>query len=139
MFQEPETRVLPIAVVATITFILLGVLLASQFPVVLESEAWSLVASLLVTGSVTTATLLLAGRHALLPLFALLIAVHTMLPVSRLVAIILAVIITAAHITLSVVDRVSSDFKSYYIQVKQRKLLKKLLNWISRIFYFKKF
>lgn len=111
-------EIYPIAVLAVITITLLGVLMASQFPIILSSETWSLVASLLVTGSVATATLLLAGRNALLPLFALLIAIHTMLPISRLVAIILATIVTVAHLAMSITYRLNSDFHSYYMQVQ---------------------
>lgn len=91
--------------------------MASQFPVIMESEAWALVSSLLITGAVTIAMLLLAGRHAPLPLFALLIAIHTMLPLSRLVAMILAGIVTIAHMATSISYRIDSGIHSYFLQV----------------------
>ncbi|KAJ8958176.1 hypothetical protein NQ318_006116 [Aromia moschata] len=74
---------------------------------------------LVVTAVVTSATLLLAGRHAPLPLFALLIAVHTMLPLSRAVASVLAVIVIVVHLGKSLSDRVSRMVHGYSVQYMQ--------------------
>lgn len=93
------------------------VLVASQFPVVLESEAWALASSLSVTVVVAAATLLLVGNYAPLPLFALLLALHTMLPLSRSVAMVLAAIITVAYFIMSVAKRYEAGVYSQYIQV----------------------
>lgn len=99
------------------TFSILAVLIASQFPVVLESEAWALASSLLVTIIVAAGTLLLAGRHAPLPLFALLLVLHTMLPLSRSVAIALGTVVTAAHIATSIAYRINGGLHAYSSQV----------------------
>lgn len=84
----------------------------------LESQIWSVVAALVVTGVVTTASLLLAGKYAPLPLFALLIALHTMLPVSKVIAIALAAIVTVAHIATSVVYKINFENSSSLLQVR---------------------
>ncbi|XP_017783531.1 PREDICTED: adenylate cyclase type 2 isoform X3 [Nicrophorus vespilloides] len=116
-FQDVQDRMFPIIMISVMTVTLVMVLLASQFPIVMESEAWALIASILVTGIVATSTLLLAGRHAPLPLFALLLALHTMLPVSRLVAIAMAFLVTVAHLTTSIAYRYTSDVHSFYMQL----------------------
>lgn len=63
-----------------------------------------------------------AGRHAPLPLFALLLAIHTMLPLSRLVVCVLAAIVTAAHVATSIAHRLDDD--SDFIQVNILKKVK---------------
>ncbi|XP_018574325.1 adenylate cyclase type 2 isoform X2 [Anoplophora glabripennis] len=115
--QDLNKSILPVVVLSILAFTLVFVLLASQFPVVLESEAWALLSSLVVTVTVSTAMLLLAGRHAPLPLFALLIAIHTMLPLSRSVALALAVIVTVAHLSVSVAYRINAGPHAYYLQL----------------------
>ncbi|XP_068892631.1 adenylate cyclase type 2-like isoform X5 [Tenebrio molitor] len=102
---------------SVLTFALFSILLASQFPFILESEAWVLVSSLLITGIVTTSMLLLGQRHAPLPLFALLLAIHTMLPLSRAVALALAAIVTVAYMALSIADRINDDKYPHYLQL----------------------
>lgn len=117
LLQDFNGNVTLITTMSMLTFILIVVLVASQFPIVLESEAWALLSSLLITATVTTATLLLAGRHAPLPLFALLIAIHTMLPLSRAVATALATIVTVAHLSTSIAYRIQAEEEANYIQV----------------------
>lgn len=107
---------------ALLTAVIFIVLVASQFPVVLESEAWALASSLLVTVVVAAATLLLLGNYAPLPLFALLLALHTMLPLSRSVAMVLAAIVTVAYFATSVAKRYEAGLYAQYIQVG-------ILNW----------
>ncbi|KAJ8924909.1 hypothetical protein NQ315_001066, partial [Exocentrus adspersus] len=114
--QDLNRNILPVAVLSILSLTLVFVLLASQFPAVLESEAWALVSSLTVTTAATTAMLLLAGQHAPLPLFALLIAVHTMLPLSRTLATALAAVVTVAHLATSVAHRIQAK-DSFYLQL----------------------
>ncbi|XP_030760743.1 adenylate cyclase type 2-like [Sitophilus oryzae] len=114
--QDLHKSILPIAVMSVVTFTLIAILMASQFPVVLESEAWALMSSLTITTAAATAMLLLAGRHAPLPLFALLIALHTMLPLSRSVALALAIVVTVAHLATSIAYRLHED-ESNFIQL----------------------
>lgn len=116
MLQEVEEKLYPLATLFTVSIILLIVLGTSQFPAFAENEAATLASSLLVCGSLAAATLLLAGRHAPLPLFALLLALHTMMPVSRPVSMGLAAVITAAHLALSIAHKFN-DEKMLYTQV----------------------
>lgn len=120
MFQEVEERLYPLVTLFTVAVILMIILGISQFPVFAESEAAALASSLLVSGSLAAATLLLAGRNAPLPLFALLLALHTMMPVSRPVSLVLASVITATYLALSFARRFGED-KILYTQVSQRK------------------
>lgn len=117
LFQDIQNDLLPIMAIAIVTFIMLAALVASQFPVIMESEAWSLGASFLVTIVVASVTLLLAGRHAPLPLFTLILAIHTMLPISRAVALAFAGVVTLAHLATSIVYKYTSSEHSYFAQV----------------------
>ncbi|CAH1959862.1 unnamed protein product [Acanthoscelides obtectus] len=73
--------------------------------------------SLLATATVTVATILLAGRHAPLPLFALLVAAHTMLPLSKVVAGALAAIVTVACMATSIAYKINTHPNSFYSQL----------------------
>ena len=107
---------------SVVTLTLFVVFVVSQFPIVMESETWSLIASLSITATVTTTILLLSGRHAPLPLFTLLVNLHTMLPISRIVAVVLAVVVTIAHITLSVIRKYGAAPGSDFEQVSDNVL-----------------
>ncbi|XP_076272427.1 adenylate cyclase type 2-like isoform X2 [Rhynchophorus ferrugineus] len=114
--QDLHKSILPIAVMSVMTFALIAILMASQFPVILESEAWALLSSLIISIAAAAAMLLLAGRHAPLPLFALLLVIHTMLPLSRSVSVALAIIVTVAHLATSIAYRLH-DGDSNFIQL----------------------
>ncbi|XP_060535203.1 adenylate cyclase type 2-like isoform X2 [Cylas formicarius] len=114
--QDLHKSILPVTVMSAVTFTLIAILMASQFPVILESEAWALMSSLVITAVSATAMLLLAGRHAPLSLFALLLAIHTMLPLSRSVALALATIVTVAHLANSIAHRLQME-DAYLIQL----------------------
>ncbi|XP_049818616.1 adenylate cyclase type 2-like isoform X2 [Aethina tumida] len=115
--QDVHEIPMPVIVLSLLAFALITILMASQFPPIMESEAWALTASLLIIGAATTAMLLLAGRHAPLPLFALLVAVHTMLPLSRAVSSVLAVVVTVAHVAVSVAYRLQAGDRAYFEQL----------------------
>ncbi|KAK9720557.1 Adenylyl cyclase N-terminal extracellular and transmembrane region [Popillia japonica] len=121
--QDIQNDLLPIMAIAIVTFIMLAALVASQFPVIMESEAWSLGASFLVTIVVASVTLLLAGRHAPLPLFTLILAIHTMLPISRAVALAFAGVVTLAHLATSIVYKYTSSEHSYFAQLVPETIL----------------
>ncbi|GJQ68574.1 hypothetical protein Trydic_g17129 [Trypoxylus dichotomus] len=114
---------LPITTISLVTFIMLAALVASQFPVVMESEAWSLGASFLVTIVVASATLLLAGRHAPLPLFTLILAIHTMLPISRAVALAFTGVVILAHLVTSIVYKYTSNAHAFFVQLVPETIL----------------
>ncbi|XP_050502615.1 adenylate cyclase type 2-like isoform X2 [Diabrotica virgifera virgifera] len=115
--QDLHKSILPVTAMSILTAALFLILLASHFPPVLESEAWALLSSLVLTAGVTAAMLLLAGRHAPLPLFALLIAIHTMLPLSRAVAMALSTIVTVAHLATSIAYRINDGVLTNYMQL----------------------
>ncbi|XP_063915135.1 adenylate cyclase type 2 isoform X2 [Zophobas morio] len=117
VMEDLTIGLLPITTMSILTFALFCILLASQFPIILESDAWALVSSLLIAVIVTTSILLLGQRHAPLPLFALLLAIHTMLPLSRAVALALAAVVTAAYMGWSIADRVNDERHSHYLQL----------------------
>lgn len=104
-------------VLSMITFITFGTLIASQFPLILESEIWALLSSLVLTGTTASTMLFLAGKYAPLPLFVLLIAIHTMLPISRLVAVGLATFVTVSEITFSVMQKIREEHGEHFIQI----------------------
>ncbi|KAL1516593.1 hypothetical protein ABEB36_000488 [Hypothenemus hampei] len=116
-FHGQHKSILPITMMSVMTFTLIAILMASQFPIILESEAWALMSSLVIVASSATAMLLLAGRHAPLPLFALLLAIHTMLPLSRLLALALAAIVTVAHVATSIAYRLNDGYDGDFIQL----------------------
>ncbi|XP_044748123.1 adenylate cyclase type 2 [Coccinella septempunctata] len=99
--QDMLDNISAVVVLSILTFVLFVILMASQFPAILESEVWALVSSLTITVVVATSMIWLAGRHAALPLFALVLAIHTMLPLSRSVSIVLAAVVTTAHLATS--------------------------------------
>ncbi|KAF5269880.1 hypothetical protein FQR65_LT05678 [Abscondita terminalis] len=108
-WKDIEDHLFSVVTISLVTVSLFLIFVGSQFPPVSESKIWSLAASLVVTSVVTTATLLLTGIYASLPLFALLLALHTMLPVSKLIAIAVAAIVTVAYIATSIAHRVNSN------------------------------
>lgn len=105
--QHLQDEIFTVVLVAALTFTLFVVLFVSQFPLILESEAWALASSVLVAVVSTCAILVLAQKNAALPLFALLIALHTMLPLARSVAVTLAVLVTGAYVATAVAQRKS--------------------------------
>ncbi|XP_055628937.1 adenylate cyclase type 2 isoform X2 [Toxorhynchites rutilus septentrionalis] len=92
------------AIVADLTmlgvaFLLLcGILVALHFPVVMNSPLAALAFALLTTGTVGAVAIAVGAQLAPLPLFALILGVHTMLPISWPVSVVLAVILCLVHI-----------------------------------------
>ncbi|CAG9864467.1 unnamed protein product [Phyllotreta striolata] len=115
--HDTDSNLLSITAMGVLTPGLVLILLASHFPPVLESDAWALISSLATTAGVATAMLLLAGRHAPLPLFALLLALHTMMPLSRAVALALATIVTVAHLATSIAYGMRDLDSVHYLQL----------------------
>uniref|UniRef100_A0A1Y1L9N5 adenylate cyclase n=1 Tax=Photinus pyralis TaxID=7054 RepID=A0A1Y1L9N5_PHOPY len=111
--EDIQDHLLPVVTLSLVTIALMLIFVGSQLPPMLESKIWSLVASLIVTGAVTTAALLLAGIYAPLSLFALLLALHTMLPLSKLIAIALAAIVTVAHLAIAIARRLNNSDSSF--------------------------
>ncbi|KAK9892993.1 hypothetical protein WA026_023207 [Henosepilachna vigintioctopunctata] len=125
--QNMQDDINAIVILSILTFILLSVLMASQFPIILESEVWALVSSLTVIAIVSTSMLWLAGRHAALPLFALILAIHTMLPLSRAVSIVIAVVVTLGHLATSVAVKIKEDLN--FMQIVPEIILLLTASW----------
>ncbi|XP_018332829.1 adenylate cyclase type 2 [Agrilus planipennis] len=122
--QDLESELFSVITLVVLTFLLMAVFLISQFSFILESEIWSTTASLLIVGGISTATFLLAGTYAPLPLFALMVAMHTMLPISRVISLVLASIVSAAHFATSVTHRINSgNYFRYYELIPEAVLL----------------
>ncbi|XP_075224793.1 adenylate cyclase type 2 Ac76E [Lycorma delicatula] len=107
-------RVEAVLVLACMTSCLGTVLGVSQC---LQGEYASLAGALVAAGALGGGALVLGGPAVPLPLFALLVVVHTMLPVSRLVSCILAVVLTSAHITMAVFHWRHLQDRYFYAQM----------------------
>ena len=96
----------------------LGVFAAGQSACLLRSDLTALGVSLVVCGVLGAGTLALGWPTAPLPLFALLLAIHTMMPVSRIVSLVLAILLTVAHLALAISWRPEVDnTTAFYSQV----------------------
>jgi hypothetical protein len=93
----------------------LAVFAVAQCACLLRSDLVALAASLVVTGVLGAGTVALGWPTAPLPLFALLLAVHTMMPVSKTASLMMAVVLTIAHLALAVSWR--PDASALYTQV----------------------
>ena len=96
----------------------LGVFAAGQSACLLRSDLTALGVSLVVSGVLGAGTLALGWPTAPLPLFALLLAVHTMMPISRIISLLLAILLTIAHLALAISWRPEVDNSTaFYSQV----------------------
>ncbi|XP_073947409.1 uncharacterized protein [Choristoneura fumiferana] len=89
-----------IATLSVIFFVLSIVLAMALLPAAPEWEALALAGSLLVTAVLGAGTLM-ATHHAPLPLFALILMVHTMMPIARSIALGMSAALTLAYIGLA--------------------------------------
>ncbi|XP_067644332.1 adenylate cyclase type 2 isoform X2 [Eurosta solidaginis] len=74
------------------------ILTALQFPAVLSSPAAALAFAIVTTFSLGTIAAITGEKLAPLPLFAVFLGIHTMLPISWPVSVVLAVFMTAVHV-----------------------------------------
>ncbi|XP_062560157.1 adenylate cyclase type 2 isoform X2 [Armigeres subalbatus] len=83
----------------TVASVLLCVILvALHFPMVMNSPLAALSFALMTTGTIGAVAIAVGAQLAPLPLFALILGVHTMLPISWPVSVVLAVILCLVHI-----------------------------------------
>jgi len=106
----------PLLALIGMTVTALGVFAAAQSPCLLRSDLTALGVSVVVTGALGSGTIALGWRTAPLPLFALLLAVHTMMPISNTVSLLMAAVLTTVHIALAISWR--PDTPSFYPQVR---------------------
>ncbi|CAG4950939.1 unnamed protein product [Colias eurytheme] len=99
--HDLSAQVTAITALSVISFILLCVLALALLPVAAEWEAFALTGSVLVTVSLGAGTLMVT-HHAPLPLFALILMVHTMMPIARSIALVMATALTLAYMGLAI-------------------------------------
>ncbi|XP_030371932.1 adenylate cyclase type 2 isoform X2 [Scaptodrosophila lebanonensis] len=93
-----EQHLLQTLLLALATIISASILTALQFPAVLSSPAAALAFAIVTTFSLGTIAAITGDELAPLPMFALFLGIHTMLPISWPVSVVLALFMTAIHI-----------------------------------------
>ncbi|KAJ8713196.1 hypothetical protein PYW07_013566 [Mythimna separata] len=114
--NELSHQTTPIASLSVITFVLSIVLCLALLPAAPEWEALALAGSLLVTISLGAGTLM-ATHHAPLPLFALILMVHTMMPIARPIALAMSAVLTLAYVGLALGTRPLAEERQFFQQL----------------------
>ncbi|XP_060802536.1 adenylate cyclase type 2 isoform X2 [Amyelois transitella] len=114
--HELSHQVLSIASLSVITIVLSIVLALALLPAAAEWEALALAGSVLVTVSIGAGTLM-ATHHAPLPLFALILMVHTMMPIARTIALGMSAALTLAYAGLALGLRPDKEEGQFYQQL----------------------
>jgi adenylate cyclase 2 len=114
MFLFSQVPLVPLLVMVAMAVTALVVFTVAQSACLLRSDLAALAASLVVTGVLGAGTVGLGWPTAPLPLFALLLAVHTMMPISKTVSLSMAAILTIAHLALAISWRQESS--AFYTQ-----------------------
>ncbi|XP_020716800.1 adenylate cyclase type 2 isoform X2 [Ceratitis capitata] len=83
------------------------ILTALQFPAVLSSPVAALAFAIVTTFTLGTIAAIIGGKLAPIPLFAVFLGIHTMLPISWPVSMVLAFFMTTIH----VICRISEDYR----------------------------
>nr|XP_034831481.1 adenylate cyclase type 2-like [Maniola hyperantus] len=99
--HDLSSQVTAVSVLSVIIFILSVVLAMALLPAAAEWEALALSGSVLVTISLGAGTLM-ATHHAPLPLFALILMVHTMMPIARPIALGMSAALTLAYMGVAI-------------------------------------
>ncbi|XP_037041756.1 adenylate cyclase type 2 isoform X2 [Bradysia coprophila] len=103
--------------------VICGVLLAVQFPVVISSPVAALAFSILTTASLGTVATIVGGTFAPLSMFALILGVHTMLPISWPVSVVLAVLLSIIHLSY----RIAFNFNAFPTLFMEQLIAEELL------------
>uniref|UniRef100_A0A2M4BA82 adenylate cyclase n=1 Tax=Anopheles marajoara TaxID=58244 RepID=A0A2M4BA82_9DIPT len=93
-----EAILADLALLGGASAVLCGILVALQFPAVMNSPLAALSFAILTTGTIGAISTFVGAQLAPLPLFALILGVHTMLPISWPVSVVLAVLLCIMHI-----------------------------------------
>ncbi|KAI8123483.1 Adenylate cyclase type 2 [Lucilia cuprina] len=93
-----QQQLLQTLLLALATLISASILTALQFPAVLNSPVAALAFAIVTTFSLGTIAAITGEELAPLPLFAVFLGIHTMLPISWPVSVVLALFMTAIHI-----------------------------------------
>lgn len=123
---------LPLAVTLAMTLTTLLVAVVSQLPTLLRNDTVSHILSTTLVGVLGVGILLLAGPAVPLPMFTLLVATHTTLPVTRLASTLLAAGLSLLTLvmTTSRSERTWSDHR-LYLQVSLTPALFVSFNFID--------
>ncbi|GAB0089440.1 Adenylate cyclase [Sergentomyia squamirostris] len=108
-------RMLDLVLLPVVCAILLSVLVALQFPAVLNSPLAALGFAILATVCLGAVATFVGGLVAPLPLYALILGVHTMLPVSWPCSVVLAVILSLVHLAYRILSKFQ-DFPPLFLQ-----------------------
>ena len=111
-----QVSLVPLLALVGMTVTALGVFAAAQSPCLLRSDLTALGVSVVVTGALGSGTIALGWPTAPLPLFALLLAIHTMMPISNAYSLLMAAVLTTVHIALAFSWRLETT--SVYTQVR---------------------
>ncbi|KAJ8716339.1 hypothetical protein PYW08_013624 [Mythimna loreyi] len=114
--NELSLQTIPIASLSVITFVLSIVLCLALLPAAAEWEMLALAGSLLVTISLGAGTLM-ATHHAPLPLFALILMVHTMMPIARPIALAMSAVLTLTYVGLALGIRPAGGESQFHQQL----------------------
>ncbi|XP_058980052.1 adenylate cyclase type 2 isoform X1 [Musca domestica] len=93
-----QQQLLHTLLLASAALISASILTALQFPVVLSSPSAALAFAIVTTFSLGTIAAITGEELAPLPLFAVFLGIHTMLPISWPVSVVLALFMTAIHV-----------------------------------------
>ncbi|XP_039963573.1 adenylate cyclase type 2 isoform X1 [Bactrocera neohumeralis] len=105
IYEQDLTQTCLLSLAATISA---GILTALQFPAVLSSPAAALAFAIVTTFSLGTIAAITGEKLAPIPLFAVFLGIHTMLPISWPVSMVLALFMSAIHVIYRIVT--SKDY-----------------------------
>ncbi|XP_052891398.1 adenylate cyclase type 2 [Anopheles moucheti] len=106
-----------LALLAGVSLVLCGILVALQFPAVMNSPLAALSFAILTTGTIGAISTFVGTQLAPLPLFALILGVHTMLPISWPVSVVLAVLLCIVHIGYRILSQVHDFPPTFFPQL----------------------
>ncbi|XP_058066441.1 adenylate cyclase type 2 [Anopheles bellator] len=112
-----EAILADLALLAGASVVLCGILVALQFPVVTNSPLAALSFAILTTGTIGAISTFVGAQLAPLPLFALILGVHTMLPISWPVSVVLAVLLCIMHIGYRLLAQDSDFVATFFPQL----------------------
>lgn len=115
-FQNLELSFAIIVKLICFSFLCLIMLVTSQLPTVLNSEHIATIVSLITVTIFASGLFLIASSNCPIPMFALLLAVHAMLPISRISSFIISGILLIFYFILFTLEY-SSPLNIRYVQI----------------------
>ncbi|XP_035785727.1 adenylate cyclase type 2-like isoform X2 [Anopheles albimanus] len=112
-----EAILADLALLGGASAVLCGILVALQFPAVMNSPLAALSFAILTTGTIGAISTFVGAQLAPLPLFALILGVHTMLPISWPVSVVLAVLLCIMHIGYRLLSQDTAYVPTFFPQL----------------------